>query len=353
MVSAWKKIVLLLVLGTGIMVLTPPTLALDDLNDTIPSDDTQFAGSFDIGPTEGDIILTITPENPGPFTTISARITSSYIDLNRYPTRWIVDGATIQNAIGVRQAIFKTKDYGQTTTITVIVTLPDQTIQKQVVLKPEDATLLWEAIDAYVPPFYQGKKLVPREGVVKIVSIPNFAGSAQDSFDPATGVYTWKRNGLVIPGVNGYGKQSYLFTHNRIRSSETIQVTASDTGHNHQAIQSVTITPIDPKIVFYRRNTTSGIKDPLAQQTITFDTDELALETAPYFFSTLNNNPNTPTFSWMMNNASITVPNAKTWSRLTLKKPEGAGSATIGVTVHQPSKLFQTVTASIPIIFKD
>lgn len=350
--SPWKNIFALVALFS---ILTPITTfaAFENLNDIIPDSETQFAGSFDIGPTEGDILLDVNPENPGPFTTISARVTSTYIDLNRYPIRWVVDGATIGNGIGVRQATFKTKDYGQSTTVTVIVQLPDQTLQKQVIFKPEDTTLVWEAVDAYVPPFYQGKKLVPREGIVKIVSIPNFAGSIQDSFDPATGVYTWKRNDLIVPGVNGYGKQAYLFTHNRIRGSETIQVTASDPGHNHQAVQSITITPTDPKIIFYRRNTTSGIKDPLAQRSISFDTKDLTLETAPYFFSTINNNPNTPKFSWKMNGSSIAVPNAKTWSSLLLQKPAGSGAATIGVTVDQPSKLFQTVTATLPVIFKE
>jgi hypothetical protein len=83
-------------------------------------------------------------------------------------------------------------------------------VTKEVILAPQDAAILWEAVDSYAPPFYEGKKLPSPESIVRIASIPNFLGIKQSS-STKNAVYVWSRNKSVIPDAGGYGKILFLF----------------------------------------------------------------------------------------------------------------------------------------------
>jgi hypothetical protein len=243
------------------------------------------------------------------------------------------------------------KDYGQTINVLFTIKLADSTIQKRISLTPQDTTMLWEAVDSYVPPFYQGKKLPAYESLVRIAAVPNFL-SDKRSVASKNAVYNWSRNKSVIPNAGGYGKDSILIMHNRIRPTEFIEVDASSTEGSSAAHAQITIPFYNPKIVFYERNPISGIKYVLATNSIFFNTESTIVEAIPYFFSVVNKNPNTLAYTWTMNNKPVTTSDLNNKNRLTLQKPDASGSAKLELSVENTTKLFQSAKSSLSVLFK-
>lgn len=356
MIFSWKKLgVLAVILGFFSITSLPTALAQSSITDIpIPDDLTSSSSTFgfDVGPTENDLDLTMTPENPGAFEPVSIKLSSDYINLSRYQIDWFVDGKLMSGGIGKQFFTTETKNYGVATTIIITVKLTDQTIQKKVVLLPEDVSVIWEAIDSYVPPFYQGKRLPAREALLNIVTIPNFSNTQNKGFDPRTGIYGWKRNNLPVANVGGYGKDSFIFQHNKIRGIEKITVTAQDIEGNHSATKDITLSFFDPKILFYEHNPETGLRNILAKKSISLNKDEVSIEAIPYFFSVLKNDPNGLKTTWTMNGQNIPIVDTRNKTSLTIKAPGGSGTATIGITVENTNKLFQSATQQISAMFQ-
>lgn len=318
---------------------------------TIPDDLSNSTVQYDTGPSANDVTLEFNPENPGAFQDVTVRTNSDYIDLNRYNTTWFVDGKKVAEGIGQRTATFRTRGYGQKTNIIILIQLPDTLIKKTLSFEPQDMTVLWEAADAYVPPFYEGKKLLPREGIIKAVAIPNFKNGDGSSFKSPTGVYRWLRNGNVVSEATGYAKDSYSFKNNKIRASEQITVTASDTDGQHEATQSVTVATYRPKILFYEKNNKTGIINPFAKSTLNLIGNAATIIAEPFFFSTTTGNPNTLTYSWSMNKSPISLSDITNQQTLTLQNPGGSGNASLGLDIANPNSLFQGAGNQLPITF--
>jgi hypothetical protein len=349
MVFMNKKTLFIILLGS---ILIPGSLAHTQTtpDPVIPNDLAGGTSQYDTGPSANDISLEFTPENPGAFQEVTVRITSDYINLNRYNATWFVDGKKIVEGTGQRTASFKTRGYGQRTTIIILVQLPDTLIKKTFFFEPQDITVLWEAVDAYVPPFYQGKKLLPREGLIKAVALPNFRNTDGSLLKSNNGVYRWLRNGNIVTEATGFGKDYYLFKNNKIRSLEEISVVASDTSSERTATQSISVTTYQPKILFYEKNNRTGLVNPFPKRNLNLLGNAAVIVAEPFFFSTTGN-PNDLTFNWTMNTSPITLSDLANQRTLTLQNPGGSGNARLGLSVTNPNSLFQSVTSQLSIVF--
>lgn len=319
--------------------------------DAVPDDLSNGTGSYDTGPTADDINVSFSPQNPGAFQDVTITTDSDYLDLNRYNTSWFVDGTRVAEGVGQRKITFKTKGYGQQTSIVILVQLPDQVIKKTLSFKPQDMTLTWEAVDSYVPPFYQGKALLPREGIVKAVAIPNFSDGTGPQNDPTEDVYDWSRNENTDNDASGYGKDSYSFKNSNLRDSEDIGVTASNTDDSDEASQTITVNTYTPKILFYQKDDTTGITDPVAKTSIDLAANSSTIVAQPFFFSTIQNNPNPLTYDWTMNDTPITLADPNSNNSVDLQNPGGSGTATLGLDMSNPNSLFQSALAQLSISF--
>jgi hypothetical protein len=350
MVFINKKITFLLILA--LISCASFASAQTTLSDTIPDDLNGGYASYDTGPSENDIAMDMSPENPGAYQEVLLHTSSDYIDLNRYNASWYVDGKKVASGIGERSITFKTRGYGQRTTIIILIQLPDTLIKKTIVIEPQDMTLLWEAIDSYVPPFYEGKKLPARESLIRTIAIPNFKTLGGRSFASANGVYQWKRNDNVITGANGYAKDSLTIKNNKIRTSETVSVTASDVAGDYETSQSITIPIYSPKILFYEKNTRTGITPPYSLTRFNLVGDVGTVVAQPYFFSLKDSNPNELGFNWSMNENKISLSDSNNKQTLSLQNPGGNGTASLGIFISNPNSVFQQAQSKLMILFK-
>ena len=361
MVFTMKKTIGLLVLGAMLFATghaaaqsTDPSTdpAAFDPNSILQSAQIpQDLSSYDTGVSGNDIEATVTPENPGAYQPVGISLNSDLVDLRRYMISWYVDGTLAQQGMGKQNFVSSTKAYGQQVSIRVTIQLVDSLVTKNVILLPQDISTMWEAVDSYVPPFYQGKKLPAREGVVRIIAIPNFLSGSR-TIDPGDLVYNWKRNDNVLTGASSYGQESILIKNNKLRPTETFEVTASTPDNNNQATAKMALSFYDPKILFYQKDPETGLTSPYSQSRVVLTGGSSTVVAQPYFFSlTGPNKLSSLQMDWKMNDNPITLPDTENPNIVTLKNPGGSGIANLAVSVSNPNTDFQSALNQLSVIF--
>jgi hypothetical protein len=296
------------------------------------------------------IDVRVTPENPSALSPVTLFLASNLINLSTATIVWSIDGKQVLSGVGARELATVTGAYGKTITITATITSPSGTVVKTINLTPQDITLLWEATDSYVPPFYQGKKLPGRESLVRLTAIPNFSGQSTFS-DKKNNVFVWKRNGTTVSNASGYGNSSFLIKQNPVRSQESVGVSVQSAGSESAAEKTAVLSFFDPMIIFYEEQP-SGLRRPLAGSLAQLATDALTIKAEPYFFSTINNNVNKLTSAWTMNRQAIALADTSNKMSVTVKNPGTSGIATLGLAIENPLTPFQSASTSLSLLFR-
>jgi hypothetical protein len=295
-----------------------------------------------------DIELIITPTYPEPFTTVSLRLLSNTVDLNRYKIDWQVNGELINSGIGIRDGQVTIGGYGSVTNITVSVNLGFNVIQKQITLSPQDSTVLWEAIDSYVPPFYRGKKMPSRESLVKITGIPHF--QSLTGLTTGNAVYLWDRNGNRILNVGGYAKDSIIIEQNRLRTSELIKTTISSQDGRFTSEKSVVVPTVNPEIHWYAKNNQGYRKLTAINQGANISQETVTLVAEPYFFST--SSLQSLAFNWKVGGEQLYLDTDSPKHELLVRHPGGNGQVGFTLSIENPRTFLQTASNAVTLYFQ-
>lgn len=299
---------------------------------------------------ENDIDVITTPEFPGAFEPVSIRLDSNNIDLNRYTIQWTTDTFEQKSGLGLRDFNTKSGAYGSQKHITAVIMGSGVTIRKNIVISPQDATVLWEAIDSYVPPFYRGKKLPGQESLIRIAVLPNF--QANNSLKTNDAVYLWTRNGNKILNIGGYGKDSIVIQHNKLRTSEKITSTVSNVAGDVKVEKTIDIPIFNPEIHWYVRNKYNYRRLQSIDSGLRVAGGDVNLIAEPYFFS-ITNGINDLEFNWSINNESIYLdPNAPS-DELLVRNPGTSGQANFQVLINNPKTFLQSAGRAIPFFFQN
>jgi hypothetical protein len=318
---------------------------------SLPRANAQIAGSFDTEANETDIDITITPENPDPFTPAILRLSSTVVDLNRANITWYMGRVVIQSGTGLRQIQMQTPDYGKTLDVEALIILQTgESFRKTFSFTPQDTTLLWEAVDAYVPLFYRGKKLPAREGLIRYSAIPNFLGNDMGATNTKDAVYFWQRNNIPIPSAGGYGKDSFLIKNNPLRPQETVQVTASNNDSTKSSIRSVVTTMVDPYVLFVSKNPTTGLTRTARRDRLVIDTPQAIIRAEPYFFSIPIGMQNL-NLQWFMNGAALSEEQGGKDQELKLRSPDEEGVSDFRFTNETSASQYQSTSNNLQVLF--
>lgn len=255
----------------------------------------------------GDIDVILSPENPGPRQIVSITLRSDSTDLTRARISWFVQEKQVLSGIGKNSLSVQTRDYGQPISITITITTIDGTVlNRSLTLSAEDMTVHWEAVDAYAPPFYKGKKLSAQEALVKVAAVPLF-GIAAKSADTRQASFIWSRNSDKLPASSGWANDSIIIKQNNLRTSEAVSVSAQDQSGAHSARGSVTVTPTTPRTLLFVRDPDTGVRSPYAFGS--YKTDKtFVLEAVPFGLSRAAYNNDGFQSTWTVNGNSISTP---------------------------------------------
>ncbi|PJC49700.1 hypothetical protein CO033_00180 [Candidatus Nomurabacteria bacterium CG_4_9_14_0_2_um_filter_32_10] len=298
-----------------------------------------------------DIVLSISPEYPNPNQNVNATLNSHSINLDKANIYWSVNNQELSGGIGKKSFSFKTGASGSSMILSVTIdTIDGQNLSKTTTIIPANVDMLWEAYDSYTPPFYKGKALAPSQGIFKVVAIPNIINQ-NGKVNVNNLSYVWSKDGNTNLDSSGWGKNYFIFKNSYLDKENIVNVKVSDISGKTNASGKINLKTVNPKILFYKNDSSLGIKwETTLSDGYTIDREGEALTIEPYFFSPKNINSSDLTFDWSLNKEKIETPNPK--NILSIKPEAGkSGSATIKVLINNTKTLFQSMEKQLQVSF--
>ncbi len=295
--------------------------------------------------------LTASDSTPRPFESETLTLTSYSTDLTRAAITWTINGKKVASGIDDTTYTMTMGDIGSVANINVsVVGYDGTTVDQTMILKPATVTMLWQA-NSYTPPFYKGKALLPNQGDVTIVAIPQFDTAGLSVTNPKDFIYTWDKGDMLIQGASGYGRDSVTIPGELVQSSFTINVVVSTIDGTSVGSGSIDIDYGQPKLTLYKYSPLYGtLYNQALQSSYTLTDSDLTVEAVPYYFSTPYPHSMSPlSFSWQVNG---TQASAQAGNSLTVKPPANvSGQSILSVSASNADKLLQLSTASVNVNF--
>jgi len=291
------------------------------------------------------------PAFPGANENVYAEIESFSFDLNSSEIIWALDGVIKDKGVGKKSFLFKTGSIGSVSLIKAVIKTKDgKTIEKTLVVRPAGVDLVWEA-DSYVPPFYKGKALYSYQGLITVIAVPNIIGSNGVKINPNNLTYKWIKDSKVLGGVSGYGKNKFSFSQSVLSHSPEIEVEVMSSDKKIKASGSITLEPIEPKVVIYENNPLYGIiYEKALEGEFKLNGSEITLTAMPYFFSKDDAGGKKIKYDWSMNGRNINS-NQNT-KQTTFRNTQNAkGSTRISIDLQNDNRELQSARTDVLLNF--
>ncbi len=296
-----------------------------------------------------ELSVEMTPKYPKPNENVSIVLRMYTENLDSAEISWFINDSLVLKGIGETRYSFVTGNIGDQEKIEVRIKLLNGTsFSKSFTLNLASVDLIWESY-SYVPPFYKGKALHPRQGALKIVAIPNFVANGKQIL-PQNLVYTWSNGIKTLESSSGYGKAVLVISGSDLGRAEDISVLVVDRENNIVASEDLYIKPTDPEIVFYEKNPYYGDNFERAlTNNYEMKSSELQIFASPFYFSSPQENL---TFTWSLNGKTIS--SLKDSMTALFKKPEGeSGRSNLRLNIGQTAKIFQQASKNLTIRFEE
>lgn len=291
-----------------------------------------------------DISATIIPENPKPYEDVTILLESYAVDLDSSTIEWKSRDKIFYKNTGAKEFTLKAGAPGTKSIVDIKITNQDgESAQKRIILEPSDMDILWQAVDSYVPPFYRGKALPPKEGKVKVIAIPNTGSGSQSS----SYSYLWKLNDKTQQDQSGYKKNSFVFNLSNTEKENTVEVTSNSVSGESTSDGILKISGVNPKILFYKKTPGEGISynDAFSSE-FNLEESEVTIKAEPYFMGDMGKG-DIHNYEWKVNNEVINTPAKK--NTLTVRPTTRGGYAKINLFIENTTKLFQSATKQLII----
>ena len=299
-----------------------------------------------------DIFVETIPNVPGPNEQVTLKLDSYSFNLNNYYIAWFKDGERQSAGYGQREFKFRTGASGIITNVTAVVEFEGQIFRKELRFAPSQVDLLWQAIDAYVPPFYRGKALPLKQSQVRITAIPETL--LIEPNDAPNLVYYWDRNYQRQGDQSGFGRQSITLTADPLVNSEKITVTSNDRRENSAATNTIDIpvSSFSPKILFYEIDQNDRILTNRALNTNGIvDGDTIKLSFHPLNMSSIKDNFTDLFVDWRINGTPGPPQDFSKQNELYITTSGVSGATSISVGLEGIEKLLQKTREEIELVF--
>ncbi len=291
------------------------------------------------------IIVDVSPENPGPQDTVDISISSYVTDLNRATISWRLNDRSVAKGPGVKDFSFIIGQSGDVAKVDISINTEEGTsFSKRMYIQASDLDVLWQAIDSYTPPFYKGKSFPASESYVKFFAVPN---SGDGQLDQKNTVYTWKQNFDSSTTSSGYNKNTFLFQFDYLGDqNNTITVNAESKDRGYTASKSLSIKPYNPEIILYPYSDKDGILLENALGSSFTMKGRAKIIAVPYFFSPINPLSNSLQYAWKINGSDFGASEANNIINI---ETSGGGSARLDLNIVNQSTYYQSVSKSATI----
>jgi hypothetical protein len=303
---------------------------------------------FNIGRSPG-LSITLSPQSPGAYQNVTASLSGSDT-LDAATISWFMDGKTLGKGIGMKTVRFETGALGEATVVQAVAAtnIGELRVNKEVV--PIAFDLVIEAA-GYAPPFYRGKTLNAEEATVRVVALPTVITQSGALLSPDALTYTWTRNGQVVGGASGRGQNVLVLNDLYISGQAQIGVEAHSENGSLVGGAIETIQTHEPLLLMYEQDPLLGIRFERALgDNFALSRNEATFVAMPYFFSVAKRSDPTLTYQWEVNGAAIAGDQGNK-NAITLRQEREGGAAEVGVGVRRLESLFESLRASVRVLF--
>ncbi|MFH1979158.1 MAG: hypothetical protein ABII97_02145, partial [Patescibacteria group bacterium] len=292
-----------------------------------------------------NISIVLVPKNPLPDSTVTARVESFDLDIDRNIITWTLGNETITKGVGKNTTRFTMPKIGRTKKLSVYV----GDSSSFVLLMGNDIDILYEA-ETHTPYWYRGLALPTIESRIKTVAIP-FLYSNGNKLDSSSLIYEWFLNHKKNISDSGSGKNYAFFKINNYEDNViTVRVSNQEGSVSMEKSIVLSVANTKPKTLFYENDNLLGtlFNKTLQGGVSLFNT--ISIKAEPFFFSKRGNFDHL-TFEWSMNNKEIQtdsgVPNI-----LNLKKDSDAsGNVSISLRVQNWKEKLQFAENNLIVNF--
>jgi hypothetical protein len=286
------------------------------------------------------LTVDVSPQYPTPYSSVTITPNSTVFDIAGATISVKVNGTSFYKGSGSTGIVVPLGGPGSSTRISVSATSGGQTYTQEITLRPADVALVEEPIST-THPFYAGAALVPSEGQVRLIAIPDIRSSASTAINPSQLVYTWSLGDQVLDSDSGLGKNVLDAQAPQEYRDATVSVTVTSQDGSLEAQAQTTVSPVDPIARIYVDDPLLGpLYDNALSNSYTMPDVEDTFLGVPYYF------PGSATSDWNMNgsdsgsNPDLTVRDTGT----------GSGTATISFTASDPSSN-ETANSTLSVMF--
>jgi hypothetical protein len=271
-------------------------------------------------PATEQLSITLTPEFPQPYGTVTISPRSSLIDLNRSTVTITVNGKEIEKGSGALNVLTTVGGAGERTVVLVTADVNGQVFRKEITIWPAEVALVVEPVST-THPFYLGAGLVASEGLVRLLAVPDLRTTPGNPIPAKDLVYTWRVNGSILTTSSGIGKSTLTATAPVRHRNADVSVLVSTQNQAVVAEQVITIIPVDPIVRIYRTDPLLGpLFERVLKSPFQLVSDEDGFRAVPYYFA------QAPSLTWSVNGAAT-----ETDDDVTVRATGGGGVAQLEV----------------------
>src|SRR3989344_1802002 len=294
------------------------------------------------------ISVSVAPPNPAPYENVTVTLSSYAANLGTVNISWLVNGKSALSGIGKSSFQVTAGAAGSEIRIIAKIFLPDGEIDKNIIIRPAELVLLFEATDSYRPPFYKGRALPTEGSEIKVVAMPEIKiGSSLAS--PKTLSYEWKKNYENSPGDSGYGRNFLIHSNDYLDASSNISVVASTLDGKYSSGGNINIGSWEPQIAFYKKDSELGTLWERAMPNPYRISGEEIVVAAPYFISPRDIRRPELVFRWFINNLML-PPKIIERNTIPLRVERGAsGTSKLRLAIENTDKIFESTSREINI----
>ena len=284
--------------------------------------------------------VSISPEYPRPFETISVTPESTLIDLASAVVTVSVNGRLVSSDSGAQSIPVNVGGLGERTTITVTARTGGKTYTKSLIIRPADVALVVEPVSTSHP-FYLGALGLAPEGRVRVIALADLRSSVGSRIPPGSLIYTWRFGNKILQSESGIGK-NILTASGPLRYRDAqVNVTVTNADSSIAASASTLLQPVDPIVRIYPSAPLFGVDfDHALSGSYTLPGTEESFRGVPYFFGAA------PTLAW-----SVGGQGSGGDKDVTVRTTgSGAGTASLSLTARL-TQTRQSVTNTLNIVF--
>jgi hypothetical protein len=284
------------------------------------------------------------PETPKEGEEVILRLSSKDYDLKISDISWLINGEKVDSGVGRTIFKFNADKNGNSLIVTVVVNQDGiESSTQDIVIAPNTLFIISEGKESYTPPFYKGRNLANKEGIVRAALISFKDGEIVGVNKDNPKSISWSLNGENKKELSGINKIIAEWQAKTIDKNFDVIVNKEDIDGDNKKSAQTNINLKNSDVIIYKTDPFKFLKSVAREYESGID-QRLLVE--PFYFSAKSRTDNRISYDWKVGDSKPTL--LTPWFIKLGSAIEG--EVNLGFKIFQREKLTQELERNI--IFK-